>query len=186
MKQSMVRFRYRSMARLAALVAFLLAVPVPVLAVEPGPLGTIPAPTAIAIGHSFSSAIGAFEDDFFFTILSPTVINAAASSLSLGPQLGIAGLHADIFTAGGALVADGYSTVLGPASVTAIDPVELAPGAYRLSLTGMVAGFAGGAYAGVINFVAALPVPEPHALALLTVGIALVIPLTRRARRSAG
>ncbi len=154
-------------------------------------LGALTPPAFAAYGDSFASQVGAFVDDFTFTLSPSGSFETIAATINLGNLIQIDNLQARLFqgsapfNAGVTPLDQSWSTAFSAApgvtgQVVVITPISLAANTYTLEVRGSVDGTFGGAYAGVLDIA---PVPEPGGYALMLAGLALIGGIVARRRR---
>ena len=148
---------------------------------------TIIAPSQFVIGNAVG--VGAFTDNYAFTIGSSGLSAASVTESELLPYFDINSLHVSLYrstalynTAGG-LVANGIDKVINGNSASSIGVVGIAAGMYDLQVTGLGSGSLGGGYGGHLTVA---PVPEPAESALMLSGIAMLgFIASRRSKKAA-
>lgn len=147
-------------------------------------LGNVSVPSSITYSQTYTSGIGAFVDNYTFTITGASA-DSVSSTINLSNVLGISGLQAVFFSGGpaslGSLLETSWVSSINVGNTTVstaiLNPITLAAGTYTLQVSGSVLGTSGGSYSGVLNLA---PVPEPESYAMLLGGLGLLGLMVRR------
>ena len=166
----------RTIAAAAALTASL---SLPVHALSPG--------ESIALSGG-SGLSGSFTQSYAFSLASAAGIDYFSSRINFPTAFSITSFAATLFSGTTALISGADGPQSGALVPNSFFLGLLAPGSYRLDVSGIATGSSGAdSYTGMLRAVPAIaPVPEPEVWAMMAVGIGLVVIRLRQKSRLAG
>ena len=157
-------------------------------------LGNQLPPSQLSIGNTFASTVGAFNDNYLFSIPAAST-DSITSTISLGSIFGINSLQTALYS--GASIVSGLpsGTLMATSNLLTfngtgwtsssaiINPIMLTAGSYILHVAGNVSGTSGGSYSGILNIAS---VPEADEWALMLAGLGLIGFIANRRKRDMG